>query len=525
MDFHAAGIFSRSVTLELENEYAYQTPEDYEIRVNGETALISNRNVISLFGLLPETSYEIELCYAKEVVKKSITTGPESFLISVRDTGARGDGVSNDTAAIQAAISACPEGGTVVIPEGVYLTGPIFLKSRFTLWLEEGAVLLGDPDRNNYPVLPGIIRASEDFSREFSASSWEGNPLSSFASLITGIGVSDVDIIGEGVLDGNAGASDWWVDVRNKRGAWRPKSIFLNHCSRIRIQKLQVRNSPSWTIHPYYSDSISFMDMEIHNPDNSPNTDGIDPESCSNVEILGVRISVGDDCIALKSGKLYMGISHYKPSEHITIRNCHLQRGHGAVTLGSEVACGIFDLRVERCIFTETDRGLRVKTRRGRGKRSVLDDIRVENVRMENVHMPFTVNMFYFCDPDGHTSYVQDQNPMPVTDKTPRIVSLILKNIECEGVGASFVCVYALPEMPVDKISLENIHVSFLPEEQRIKEVPIMMDNFPAMEGKSMYIRNLKSLELKGVTILGSADEEPELIGVEDRKIEGLTYA
>ena len=525
MNFHAAGIFARSITLELENEYAYQTPEDYEIRVNGETTVISNRNVISLFGLLPETSYEIELLYAGEVVKNSISTKTESFLLSVRDTGAKGDGVSNDTAAIQAAISTCPEGGTVYIPEGTYLTGPLFLRSRFTLWLGKGAVLLGDPDRNDYPVLPGMIHASEDFSKEFSASSWEGNPLSSYASLITGVGVSDVDIIGEGILDGNAGASDWWVDVRNKRGAWRPKSIFLNHCNHIRIQKLQVQNSPSWTIHPYYSDNIRFIDMEIKNPDHSPNTDGIDPESCSNVEILGVRISVGDDCIALKSGKLYMGTSHYKPSEHITIRNCHLQRGHGAVTLGSEAACGIFDLLVERCIFTETDRGLRLKTRRGRGERSVLDDIRLENVRMDHVRMPLTVNMFYFCDPDGHTAYVQDQNPMPVTDKTPKIASLRMKNVECEGVGASFICVYALPEMPVDKISLENIHVRFLQENQRKKEVPLMMDNFPEMDGKSMYIRNLKTLELKDVTIQGSTDDEPELINITEKKIEGLVYA
>ena len=123
--------------------------------------------------------------------------------------------------------------------------------------------------------------------------------------MITGIHVKNVTICGKGVLDGRADFENWWSRPKDKIRAWRPRMIFLNHCENITVVGVTVQNSPAWNLHPYFSNQIRFLDMEVKGPANSHNTDGCDPESCTNVEIAGVHFSVGDDCIAIKSGKIY----------------------------------------------------------------------------------------------------------------------------------------------------------------------------------------------------------------------------
>ena len=118
--------------------------------------------------------------------------------------------------------------------------------------------------------------------------------------------------------------------------AFRPRLFFISGCKNVTLQGVTFCNSPSWTLHPYFSNDLKFIGVTVQNPSDSPNTDGLDPESCKNVEILGVRFSLGDDCIAVKSGKIYMGKKHKTPSENIHIRQCLMENGHGAVTLGSE---------------------------------------------------------------------------------------------------------------------------------------------------------------------------------------------
>src|SRR5699024_10394172 len=162
---------------------------------------------------------------------------------------------------------------------------------------------------------------------------------------------------------------------KTKKAAWRPRTVFLINCDNVLIQGLSIKNSPSWTVHPYFSKNLKFIDLKIENPKDSPNTDGLNPESCENVEIIGVDFSVGDDCIAIKSGKLYMGRKRKTPSKNIIIRNCYMHDGHGAVVIGSEMSGGVHEVKVEACIFEKTDRGLRIKTRRGRGEQGRIDQI------------------------------------------------------------------------------------------------------------------------------------------------------
>ncbi len=523
MDFEISAVFKRSVTIEIENSTICYTDEEYRILINGEEKLKTNLNVVSIDGLLPDSDYTLAVEDSRGRTEKTFKTGHETVLLDIRNFGAKGDGKNEDTSFIQAAISSCPVDGTVYVPKGIYLTGPLFLKSHMSLWVDEGAVLLGCEEREKYPLLPGMTETT-DGSDEYNLSSWEGNPETSFASLITAVNVEDLDIFGKGTIDGNGDKGDWWVNPKVKRIAWRPNTVFLNHCRNVRLQSVTVRNSPCWTIHPYYTDELSIYNINVWNPSDSPNTDGMDPESCSRVLVLGSRISVGDDCIAIKSGKYYMSERHHKPSEHILIRNSFLERGHGSVTIGSEASAGVNDVTVERCIFEGTDRGLRIKTRRGRGPRAVYDNIIFRNIIMKDVHMPFTFNMFYFCDPDGHSEYVQDQNERPVDERTPEIGTIRAENIEATGADQCMLVAYGLPERYIDNIVLRDVKVSFRPKSERKPGQTIMMDNFPEMTGKSVYARNVKHLAMDNIEIRGSDDTETELINVIDFDSYNVVY-
>ena len=515
MNFDICAVFKRSVTIELDNSTICYAPDEYSILINGEEKLRTNLNVVTVDGLNPGTRYTISIVDGDGCTEKSFVTECESVLLDVKAFGAVGDGKHDDTCFIQAAIDSCPAHGTVYVPKGTYLTRPLFLRSYMTLWVDEGAILLGDTDRTHYPVLPGLI-AGTDGTDEYSLSSWEGNPETSFASLITAINAEHLDIVGKGIIDGNADKGDWWTDAKVKNIAWRPNTIFLNRCRRVRLQSLTVRNSPCWTIHPYYTDDIKVYNLNIWNPSDSPNTDGFDPESCDGVLILGTKISVGDDCIAIKSGKFYMSDKHHKPADHVVIRNSFLERGHGSVTVGSEAAAGVENVEVSRCMFTGTDRGLRIKTRRGRGPDAVYDNIYFHDIIMKDVHMPFTLNMFYFCDPDGHSEYVQDQNSRPVDEKTPMIGTIKAENIVATGVDQCMFVAYGLPERYIENIIIKNVKATFLPKEERKPGQTIMMDNFPEMTGRSIFARNVKHLVMQDIEITGADDSGAEIIDVID---------
>ncbi|MCR4739075.1 MAG: glycoside hydrolase family 28 protein [Lachnospiraceae bacterium] len=509
-EFVIREIFVRSITTELINSFCYEAEESFDYFLNDEKVLSSSLNVNTIDGLCPDTGYTLSV-YEHEsgelIGKEVFRTSFESVLLNVRSFGAGGDGRTDDTAFIQACINACPKNGTVYLESGTYLSGPVFLKSGINIWIPEGSVILGIPDRSGYPILPGMTYSTDE-TDEYNLGTWEGNPLDCYASLITGIDVSETDIFGRGVIDANAVSSDWWRDPKKKRGAWRPRTVFLERCRNIRIQGLSVRNSPSWTIHPYYCEDLAFLSLRISNPPDSPNTDGLNPESCRNVLILGLFISVGDDCIAIKSGKYYMALKHHKETENIEIRNCLFKKGHGSVTMGSECAGGIKKVQVKNCIFDGTDRGLRIKTRRGRGKRSVIEDIVFENIRMRGVKMPFTINMFYFCDPDGHSSYCQDKNPVRADDMTPQIASVSVSHVICTGVDICLLCAYGLPEKKIGLISLRDIDASFKQEKDRKPELALMMDDLDRMSGKGIFVRNASRLILENMILRDTDDKE-----------------
>jgi polygalacturonase len=506
MNLKLIHVTARNAVIEIEDGGIFYTTNQYDIYVNGRYVFDTNRVITSIPDLKPDTEYTV-IAENDMGVRLVITfkTKYEFVTLDVRAFGAKGDGIHNDTLFIQAAIMACPKDGRVLVPEGNYKITSLFLKSDFALELAKGAVLQAEADRNQFPVFPGLIDSYDEES-EYNLGTWEGNPLPMFSGILTGINVENVSIYGEGTIDGGAQFSDWWVEPKVMRGAMRPRTLFLNHCHNITVQGLHIKNSPSWTIHPYFSNHLTFLDLDIQNPYDSPNTDGLDPESCKEVTIAGIRFSLGDDCIAIKSGKIYMGRKYKVSSENITIRQCFMEHGHGAVTLGSEMAAGIKNVTVRDCIFKSTDRGLRIKTRRGRGKDAVINGITFENISMEEVMTPFVINCFYCCDPDGRTEYVQSRQKYPVDDRTPLIDTLSFANITCRYCHVAAAYFLGLPEQKIKKIIMKN--VSFNYADHPKQDVPDMTCDLDPCTRMGLFAANIEQLVLEQISIEGQDGEK-----------------
>lgn len=285
--------------------------------------------------------------------------------------------------------------------------------------------------------------------------------------------------------------------------------IFLNHCKNVTVQGITVRNSPSWNFHPYFSEMLKFYDLKIESPANSHNTDGINPESCADVVIAGVYFSVGDDCIAVKSGKLYMGKTYKTPSKNILIHHCLMEKGHGGVTIGSEIAAGVDKIQIQNCRFIGTDRGLRVKTRRGRGEDSYLRGIVFDNVKMEGVLTPFVINCFYYCGPDGKSEYVATKEKMPIDERTPRVGEITVKNVVCTDCHVAGVYFYGLPESPIESVTLEDVKIAF--SENAKAGRAAMMSGCEPCSKKGIFIRNANEVRLKNVEIKGYYGERSDI--------------
>ena len=514
MDVKCVMRTARSASIEIADGGRYFTKAAYELYVNGEYYGEASEVIKGIYGLKPDTLYEVSVREKeKELGCVSFRTEEEFVTLDVKKFGAKGDGIQDDTHFIQAAIMACPPKSRVLIPAGTYRITSIFLKSGLRLELAAGAELKADTDRSRFPVFPAVLE-SYDEQKEYILGTWEGNPLPMFSGIICGVGVEDVILYGEGIVNGCASKENWWNAPKVMNIAFRPRLFFLSGSRQVTLQGLTFQNSPSWTLHPFFSEDLRFVGVTVKNPQDSPNTDGLDPESCKNVEILGVRFSLGDDCIAVKSGKIYMGRKYKQPCENLHIRQCLMENGHGAVTVGSEMAGGVVNMTVEDCYFRHTDRGLRIKTRRGRGRDAVLDGIVFRNLTLEEVMTPLVVNCFYFCDPDGKTEYVQSREIYPVDDRTPAVKRLVFENMDCTGCHVAAAYFDGLPEAKIEELVLRNVSVSYAENPRR--DVPAMSEGVEASSKRGLFARNVAKLCLDHVRIEGQAGEALELIGVDE---------
>ncbi len=409
------------------------------------------------------------------------------------DAGAFGveQDAPDNSAAFARAISAVPDGGTLLIPRGTWRTGPLFLKPHMTLNLAAGARVLGTALRNAYPILPG----QDDRGRMLGT--WEGLPAPMYSALITAIDCPGLAITGSGTLDGGADAADWWQDPKVLRGAWRPRTIFALRSDGLSLSGITVRNSPSWTIHPVKCRNLHVAGIKVWNPSDSPNTDGLNPEMCQDVRIEGAHFSVGDDCIAIKAGKRTDAgdDAHLAPTRRVVVRNCLMERGHGAVVIGSEMSGSVTAVRIENCEFDRTDRGLRIKTRRGRGGQ--VGDISLADCTMDGVDTALSANAHYYCDHDGHSDAVQSRAPAPVTDLTPQIGGISVSRLRVRKTRLAVGAFLGLSEAPIREVSLCDVDFDFDPD--AASQIPLMADNVPSMRHESLWSENA-DISWKGVS-------------------------
>src|SRR5512138_230366 len=416
---------------------------------------------------------------------------------NVRDHGATGDGQTLDSPSIQSTIDACAErgGGTVYLPTGRYISGSLFLRDNITLYLDSGAMILGSENAEDYPVIH---------------SRWEGRHQDTHAPLIGGDHLRDIAVTGRGTIDGRGAV--WWRAKEDKTLVHpRPRLISFSDCTNVLIEGITAVNSPSWTINPVHCENVNIRGITIVNPADSPNTDGINPDSCRLVRISDCYVSVGDDCITIKSGTEHEQPDLCAPCRDITITNCTLERGHGGVVIGSEMSGGVKNVVISNCVFIGTDRGIRIKSRRGRG--GTIEDIRVSNLIMDGVLCPFSMNLYYHVGVRGDLN-VSDKSPRSVDDGTPRLRRIHFSHVTAREVKHAAGFLYGLAEMPLEDISFSDVSISVSAEAD--SGYPEMADDIPSMSQAGFFIRNARHLRLEHVEVTGQVGEAFDVADCED---------
>ncbi len=421
--------------------------------------------------------------------------------ITPMEFGAKADGKTLDTAAIQAAIDHCGSlgGGTVFIPAGNYLTGAIFFKDNINLYLDSGAELFASQDPADYPVTPNR---------------WEGMEQQTYAPIVAGNGLHDISVTGRGVINGQG--DFWWRGFLEKTLQYpRPRMIGFADCINVLIEGITLKNSPAWTVNPVRCENVTIRGLNIINPPDSPNTDGINPDSCRLVRISDCYVSVGDDCITIKSGTQHEHPDRRAACRDIMISNCILERGHGGVVIGSEMSGDVQNVVISNCIFISTDRGIRMKSRRGRG--GVVENIQVSNVIMDGVLCPFTMNLYYNCNGAKGDKIVADKSSRPVDDGTPIFRNIRYSHITATRVSIAAGYFYGLAEMPLEEISLTDVSVTISPTPS--SGYPEMADDIPSMSQAGFYFRNSQKVRLERVQVIGQTGPEFDMDGSVDAEI------
>jgi polygalacturonase len=418
--------------------------------------------------------------------------------LSIIKYGAVADGHTVNTKSINAAINALTKkgGGVVLVPSGLWLTGPLVLKSNVNLHLAAGATLLFTSDKNEYPLV---------------AANWEGLPQMRNQSPISATGVTNIAITGKGIIDGNG---DPWRAVKKDKltetqwkklvasggivsedqKTWypseqfvkglqmpanpglispgkdrafyesikdflRPNLVLLTNCKYILLEGVTFQNSPAWCLHPLMSEHLTVRNVFVKNPWYAQNGDGIDVESCKNVLIENSVFDVGDDALCMKSGRDGEGRKRAMPTENVIIRGCTVYASHGGFVIGSEMSGGAKNIYVSNCTFIGADIGLRFKTARGRG--GIVENIFIKDIYMKDIPAEAILFDMYYMAKDP-VVLAGEKRELPVVEfkqvdeTTPVFKNIHISNVYCNGAEKG-IFVRGLPEMHVKDIVLENM--------------------------------------------------------------------
>ncbi len=419
---------------------------------------------------------------------------------NILDYGADVSGVQLSTAAIQGAIDDCTKagGGTVIVPAGIYLTGPIELKSNVRLYTERNSLIIFSHDLNLYEI----------YDEWF-----EGIPTKRCTSPINAKDASNFAITGHGVFNGNG---DWWRPLKKNKmadGQWkkhikekggivteqniwypdsgsllaqtycvdqnvpvitddslwqvvksflRPVMVHFVGCHGILLEGVTFENSPAWNLHPMCSDNIILRDLTVRNPWYSQNGDGVDVESCKNVVISHCSFDVGDDAICMKSGKDKPGRDRGIPTENVIVDDCVVYHGHGGFVCGSEMSGGIKNVQVSRNLYIGTDVGLRFKSTRGRG--GVVENIYIRDINMINIpNEGLLFDLFYGGKGAGEESEEElaarmNAEAPPVSEETPAFRNIVIEHVYGNNIKRAMLF-NGLPEQKIENVTLRNIQI------------------------------------------------------------------
>jgi polygalacturonase len=417
--------------------------------------------------------------------------------LSITKLGAKGDALTLNTTFIQHAIDqlSAKGGGVVLVPSGMFVTGPIVLKNDVNLHLSAGSTLLFSADKSLYPLVEA---------------NWEGLPQMRNQSPISATAASRIAITGSGILDGNGDAwrmvkkdkltESGWKKLVNSGGVlsedkktWypsesalkgallpqpgvispekdaafyqsvkdflRPNMVLFTRCKDILLEGVVFQNSPAWCLHPLMCENLVVKGVIVRNPWYAQNGDGIDVESCKNVLIEHSLFDVGDDALCMKSGRDAAGRARAMPTENVMIRNCIVYAAHGGFVIGSEMSGGVRNIEVANCTFIGTDIGLRFKTTRGRG--GVVENIYIHDITMKDIPGEAILFDMYYAAKDpiplaGETRALPKVERLPVNETTPVFKQFLIKDVYVNG-AAKGIFVRGLPEMHVRDIVMENM--------------------------------------------------------------------
>lgn len=446
---------------------------------------------------------------------------------NIRDFGAVSGGLVSNTKAINDAIKHAYKngGGHVVIPQGMWLSGPITLLSGIDLHLEKGALLLFDKNKEEYPLI---------------VTDYEGVKHIRATSPINAKNAENISITGEGVIDGNGQLwrickqfkftqKEWdkllkispdtimhvnegaiWFPTKSAYDGYmvgepdladeaealrkaepyydfyRPVMVDLSGCDKVLIEGVTLENSPAWNVHPIFCTNVTIRDAYIRNADYAQNGDGLDVESCRYVEVANVKFDVGDDAICMKSGKNEEARKIQIPTEDVYIHDCTVLHGHGGFVVGSEMSRGVRNILIENCTFIGTDVGIRFKSAIGRG--GIVEDITIRNINMINIPNEAIIFTMGYVLATFSKSEEEVKEQFKKED-IPEFKNIYIENVTCLNAGIALK-VQGLPELPVHHINLKNVHIT---------------------AQKDMQIENANDINLKNVVILNSSTGEEKV--------------
>ncbi|WP_337965773.1 glycoside hydrolase family 28 protein [uncultured Flavobacterium sp.] len=482
--------------------------------------------------------------------------------VNIKDFGAVNGGYVLNTKAFADAIAAVSKkgGGKVIIPPGIWLTGPIILKSNLELHAETGALIKFSTDKTLYPIIE---------------TSFEGLNTWRCISPIYGKNLENIAFTGNGVWDGSGEAwrqvkknkltEEQWKKfvasggvLNDKKDSWypseqylkgskgadqnirldlktkedfeaihdflRPVLVSIQNSKRVLFDGPVFQNSPAWNIHPLMIEDLIVRNITVRNPWYSQNGDGLDVESCKNVIIENSSFDVGDDAICIKSGKDKDGRDRNIPCENIIVRNNIVYHGHGGVTVGSEMSGGVRNLHVSNCTFMGTDVGLRFKSTRGRG--GIVENIYISDIFMTDIPSQAISFDLYYGGKSIAETLAEGGNKIntkivPVNEETPHFKNISIKNITIKGAYQA-VFLQGLPEMNLKNIEISNLIAKAengfsIIDADGIKLSNIKLDIekptvFEIYNGKNMSFKNIEfnSVSDKAISINGEVSKNIE---------------